>query len=138
MIIKSLAHVCIKTTDLTATTDFYCGALGMKKMFNFCRKGNVIGFYLKAANETFIEVFHADEVDKIDREVLSHFCLETDAIEALRQSLVERGHAPTPVKMGSDESYQFWMKDPNGMDLEFHQYTARSAQSTGQDVEVNW
>src|SRR5277367_5575109 len=74
MSIKSLAHVCIKTTDLDATTDFYCGALDMKRLFDFTKKGKVIGFYMKAANETFIEVFLADEAEKIGKQVLNHFC----------------------------------------------------------------
>ena len=92
MNIKSVAHVCIKTSDLDATTGFYCGALGMKKMFDFTRKGKSIGFYPKAANETFIEVFLADEVAKIEKQVLNHFCLEVDSIQAVRQSLAAQGH----------------------------------------------
>lgn len=138
MKIKALAHVCIKTTDLAATSDFYCGALGMKKQFNFLRGGKVIGFYIKAGNASFIEVFHADEVEKIGKEVLNHFCLETDDMEGLRQSLVARGYQPGEIKMGADSSYQFWMQDPNGMAMEFHQYTDASTQFSGKDVEVNW
>jgi len=138
MNIKSLAHVCIKTTDLKVTADFYCGALGMTKFFDFTRKGDVIGFYMKAANETFVEVFLADEVEKSGKQALNHFCLETESIEALRKLLIERGYAPGEIKMGADQSLQFWMKDPNGMDLEFQEYTAQSAQVTGGTVEVNW
>jgi lactoylglutathione lyase/glyoxylase I family protein len=138
MSIKSLAHVCIKTRDLDATADFYCGALGMERVFDFTKKGNIIGFYAKTSNETFIEVFLADEIEKSGRQVLSHFCLQTESIEALRKSLVERGYSPNEIKMGADNSYQFWMKDPNGMDIEFHQYTEQSSQFTGRDVEVNW
>ncbi len=59
MAIKSLAHVCIKTTDLDATADFYCGALGLQRLFDFTRKGKVIGFYMKTGNATFIEVFES-------------------------------------------------------------------------------
>jgi catechol 2,3-dioxygenase-like lactoylglutathione lyase family enzyme len=138
MNIQSVAHVCIKTTDLDATTDFYCGALGMKKHFNFNRKGKVIGFYMRASNETFIEVFLADEAEKIGKQVLSHFCLQTDSIEGLRKKIIERGYSPNEIKMGADGSPQFWMKDPNGMDLEFQEYTDRSSQITGQDVEATW
>ena len=115
MSIKSLAHVCLKTTNLDATADFYCGALGMKRIFDFTKKGKIVGFYMKASNETFIEVFLADEVEKIGKQVLSHFCLQTDSIEALRKTLMERGYAPGEIKMGADNSFQFWMKDPNGM-----------------------
>jgi len=138
MSIQSLAHACIKTTNLDATADFYCGAMGMKKHFNFTKQGKIIGFYMKTANETFVEVFLTDEVEKTGKQVLNHFCLETDSIENLRKTLIERGYAPGEIKMGADQTFQFWMKDPNGMDLEFQEYTAKSAQRTGTNVEVNW
>jgi len=138
MSIKSIAHVCLKSTDLDATTDFYCGALGLKKVFDFTRKGQVIGFYMKADNETFIEVFLADEIDKIGKQVLNHFCLEADSIQAVRKSLVDRGFTAGEIKMGCDNSYQFWMKDPSGLDIEFHEYTDTSSQRLGGPVEVNW
>ena len=139
MSIKSLAHVCIKTTDLAQTTAFYCGALGMEKAFNFTRKGEVIGFYLKASQNTFIEFFLVDRIEPTTpNHALSHFCLETDSIEALRQKVLDKGYEPTEVKMGSDNSLQFWVNDPNGISFEFHQYTAQSSQFTDKDVEVNW
>jgi catechol 2,3-dioxygenase-like lactoylglutathione lyase family enzyme len=138
MSIKSLAHVCIKSTDLDATTAFYCGALGMKRLFDFTRNGKVIGFYMKADNTSFIEVFTADQVAPIEQQVLNHLCLETDDIVALQKALAARGLQPGDVKMGADQSYQFWMKDPSGMSIEFHQYTDKSAQFTGESVEVNW
>ena len=52
MSIKSVAHVCIKTTNFDATTHFYCDALGRKKMFNFVKQGKVIGFYMKRRRTT--------------------------------------------------------------------------------------
>jgi len=138
MSIKSLAHTCLKSTNLDATTDYYCGALGFKKHFNFTKQGKIIGFYMKAGNETFIEVFLADEIEKVGKQVLNHFCLETDSLEGLRKTLMERGYAPGEIKMGADQTAQFWMKDPNGLDVEFQQYNEKSAQRTGRDVEVNW
>ena len=138
MTIQSLAHVCLKATDLAATETFYCEALGLTKFFNFTRKGKVIGFYLKAANETFVEVFAAEEVTAVGKSVLTHFCLQVGDIRALRAALVEKGYAPRELKMGADGSIQFWMRDPGGMELEFQEYTEKSSQRTGQDVEVNW
>ena len=138
MSIKSLAHLCIKTTDLDATADFYCGALGLTRMFDFTRNGKVIGFYMKTGNETFVEVFLADETTPVDKQVLNHFCLETESLEALHQELSVHGYEPGEIKMGADQALQFWMKDPNGLDLEFQQYTNQSCQRTGQNVEVNW
>ena len=139
MSIKSIAHVCIHSADLDATLKFYCGALGMKKQFDFTRKGRVIGFYLKADNETFVEVFESNNAGEAKPGGnLAHFCLETDTIEELHRSLTEAGYAPRPIQLGSDKSYQFWMKDPNGIDFEFHQYTLESNQRRQSSVEVNW
>ena len=140
MTIKSVAHVCIKTTDLDATSRFYCDALGMKKHFNFVKNGRTIGFYMKASdNRTFVEVFLVDNAPPSSTAcTLSHFCLETDSLEQTWRNLVEAGYKPGDMKMGADATPQFWMKDPNGMDLEFQQYTAESSQQTGRDVEVNW
>jgi hypothetical protein len=44
---------------------FYCGALGMQKLFNLTQKGEVIGFYLKASNDTFIEVFRTGDTEPV-------------------------------------------------------------------------
>ena len=139
MSIKSLAHVCILSSDLDATLKFYCGALGMQKQFEFTKKGRVIGFYLKASERTFVEVFENSEAgDRKASSNLTHFCLETDSIEALRQSLLDAGYQPGPVKLGCDQSYQFWVTDPNGIHFEFHQYTPQSAQFALANVEVDW
>ena len=43
------------------------GALGMERLFNFTRNGVVIGYYLKASAQTFVEVFHADAVSPTER-----------------------------------------------------------------------
>ena len=139
MSITSLAHACIKTTDLGKISKFYCDTLGMKKQFNFTKNGKVIGFYMQASKNSFVEVFETNNPPPADsNSCLSHFCLETDSIEEMRQRLVDAGYNPGQIKMGADNSYQFWIKDPNGMDMEFHQYTPESSQTTGKDVEVDW
>ena len=140
--LKSVAHVCIKTPDLARTLDFYGGALGMERLFDFTRRGRVIGFYLKLAERSFVEVFEtAGEVVAPGADAaLHHFCLDTDDMEAVRARLAERGFAPEEIKMGVDGSRQFWVADPNGVRFEFHEYTERSAQlgPPGRAVEVNW
>ena len=35
--IKALAHVCLLSSNLDRTLDFYCGVLGLKKKFDFIR-----------------------------------------------------------------------------------------------------
>jgi catechol 2,3-dioxygenase-like lactoylglutathione lyase family enzyme len=138
MSIKSVAHVCVKSTDLDATAAFYCGPLGMTRHFDFMRQGKLIGFYMKATNETFVEVFLADEVEAVEKRVLNHFCLETEDLKGLHEKLVAAGYTPGKITLGCDHTSQFWMKDPNGMDLEFQEYTDKSAQRVPHTVEVNW
>src|SRR3954462_10851952 len=105
MRIKSLAHVCLKVGDLAQTTAFYCDVLGMQKAFGFTRKGHIIGFYLKAGNDTFIEVFHDSEVVRGGPgQPLNHFCLETDSIDALWSRLTEHGYAAGQIIMGADNA----------------------------------
>jgi catechol 2,3-dioxygenase-like lactoylglutathione lyase family enzyme len=138
MKIKSVAHLCLKTADLQRTLEFYCGALGLKRWFNFSKEGDIIGCYLKASNETFIEVFLMSDVDRTvsGQSILNHFCLETDDIEKLHKSLTARSYTPKDLVMGADGTWQFWITDPNGLDIEFQQYTSQSSQSTAANVEL--
>ena|ERR1700736_5303850 len=138
MNIKSLAHVCVKTTDLQQTAGFLVWRLGNAEAFDFTQKGEVIGFYLKASNDTFFEVFRTGDTEPITGgQILSHFCFKTDSIEKLRQTLVNQGYAPGEIIMGADNALQFWIQDPNGLNIEFQQYTEHSSQLTGKNVEVN-
>lgn len=138
MAIQSIAHVCLYTADLEATRKFYCDVLGLEKQFNFTRAGRLIGFYLRAGNRTFVEVFENGQGPMPQAGNISHFCLETDAIEPLREKMEALGYKPEPLHHGADKSYQFWVTDPNGVRFEFHQYTPASAQFRHEDVEANW
>jgi catechol 2,3-dioxygenase-like lactoylglutathione lyase family enzyme len=136
--LTSIAHVCIFAANLDATLRFYC-ALGLRKQFDFTKQGRVIGYYLRVSENTFIEVFEKPGANgATSASNLSHICLETDAIEGLRQQMADAGYQPGDIKLGCDQSYQFWIKDPNGVDIEFHQYTPQSAQLGQTPVEVNW
>jgi catechol 2,3-dioxygenase-like lactoylglutathione lyase family enzyme len=134
----SLAHACINTTSLEQTASFYCDALGLERHFDFTRAGKPGGFYLKAANGAFIEVFLVAETEITGARILNHFCLETGDLKGLRQRLVDHGYQPGEIKMGADQTWQFWINDPNGLPVEFQEYTAQSAQHTGKTVEINW
>lgn len=105
--------------------------------FRFLRRGELFGFYLKVADGQFIEVFLRSEAGQGTPQI-GHICLETDDLEALRSVLVGRGVETTEPKLGSDRSWQMWVKDPDGVAIEFHQYTSESSQRTGADCEVTW
>ena len=133
MKLKALAHVCAVAQDLKKTEEFYCDGLGMEKGFEFMKDGQVSGIYLKIAEGSFLEFFH-DENPKGDDSALRHLCFETEDIKALRQRLLDKGIDCGEISLGADESWQFWIKDPNGIEIEFHEYTENSSQLTGKPV----
>ena len=135
--IKSIAHVCLGAKDLKVAEGFFCGILGLKKQFLFKKNNRVIGFYLKVCDGNFIEIFQKDKVEKSDTHALRHFCLETRDIDGLYRKLKEYGAEPTEKKLGADGSWQIWATGPDGLAIEFHQYTKNSSQMTGKECVLN-
>ncbi|MDR0532838.1 MAG: VOC family protein [Verrucomicrobiales bacterium] len=140
MTIERLAHACLFSTDLDRTEKFYCGMLGLKLKFPFMAREKRIGFYMEVGEMQFIEVFLRDTPLKNQEPYIGHICLETDDIKGLTTKLHANGiktTTPEPV-MGSDDSWQIWCKDPDGTDIEFHQYTPASSQLTGKTCIAHW
>ncbi len=132
-----LAHVCIGATDLAATERFYVDLLGMEKAFDFYRAGECIGFYIKAGERTFIEVFAQGELPDLERPIIKHFCLQVDDIDAAIATLAERGIPVSPKKFGGDNNWQAWISDPSGVRIELMQYSGDSTQFTGEPVVLD-
>ena len=131
--ILDIAHVCIAARDLDATERFYCGALGLRRKFDFLRAGRRVGFYLEVTPGRYLEVFAKDIIEPGDRHPLLHLCLQVDDIDAVRSRLKAAGIDTTEKKLGADRSWQAWVTDPSGVRIEFHQYTPESSQVTGRD-----
>jgi catechol 2,3-dioxygenase-like lactoylglutathione lyase family enzyme len=127
--ITRIAHVCIIARDLGETEQFYCGTLGFRKVFDFQKAGEIIGFYLEVGGSNYIEVFRGDPAGSACP--IRHICLETQDIDGVKKRLADNGVAATDKKLGCDQSWQIWCKDPNGVDIEFHQYTEKSLQRLG-------
>ena len=136
--IKALAHLCIFSKDLKRSRDFYCGALGLKPPFNFHKGGKLFGFYLQVAPGQFIEIFQAGADSETKSQRIHHFCLAVTDLNALREKLEKQGVAVTPKKLGCDQTWQCWCKDPDGTEVEFQQYTPASSQFTQADCVVDW
>jgi catechol 2,3-dioxygenase-like lactoylglutathione lyase family enzyme len=137
MSITGIAHICIRAKDLEKTKGFYCDVLGMEHVFNFIKQGEVKGFYLKAGDRNYIEVFENKDLEN-EQSRIAHLCLETDDIQRLKEQVDSHSIETTDIKTGSDSSYQFWVKDPDGINIEFHEYTDKSSQIIKKDAEMNW
>ena len=131
--IKGLAHVCIAASDLATTERFYCSGLGFRKFFDFIRGGEVIGFYLRVSENTYIEVFRQDAVQTHAGCPIRHVCFEVTDIDEVSRHIKAHGYEVTEKKLGADQSWQMWTTDPGGVRIEFHQYTDRSSQVTAKD-----
>ncbi len=137
MMFKRLAHVCLNVTNLERSLAFY-QSVGGEPVFRFTRGGKPFGVYLKLAEATFIEIFEDATLAAPANTGLLHFCLETQDLDGLMAQLRARGIAFGDKKLGCDNTWQIWLKDPDGNAFEVHQYTPKSMQFTGGTVEADW
>ncbi|MES2934477.1 MAG: VOC family protein [Pseudomonadota bacterium] len=134
---KRIAHVCLDVKDLQRSIDYY-SKLGFKTKFQFTRKGQDFGVYLEIAENNYIEIFENKDLGPVINNGLKHFCLEADDLDLVMKNLTAQGVDFTEKKLGCDNTWQIWLKDPDGNAFEVHQYTATSAQQKGQVVEADW
>jgi catechol 2,3-dioxygenase-like lactoylglutathione lyase family enzyme len=137
--IKQLAHLCLHTPDLEKTAHFWCDTLGLEKQFDFVRQGDPFGYYVKLGNTTFVEVFQlAGDADPAPPGNINHLAIEVDDIDAVIAAVRAGGYDCTDRKLGADHSWQAWTADPNGVRIEFHQYTDESLQRVGGTCHATW
>jgi len=134
---KRIAHVCLNVRNLSQSLDFYT-RLGLEPVFRFTRKGGPFGVYLKLAEASFIEIFEDAKLETPVNTGLVHFCLETENLDDLMADLRTRDIDFSEKKLGCDNTWQIWLKDPDGNAFEVHQYTPKSMQFTGGTVEADW
>lgn len=135
--ISGLAHVCLNVKDLNRSVSFYL-KLGFKTKFQFTRNESPYGAYLQIGKNSFIEIFENKQLQTPVNTGLVHFCLEATNIDTLIEMLKKENIAFTQKKIGCDNTWQIWLKDPDGNDFEVHQYTADSLQYVGGTVEADW
>ena len=127
--IKNLAHVCFVVSDLDASIAFY-EKLGLKQTFDFVRDtGERHGVYLHISGRNFLELFVGKLDPPAERQRYKHVCFEVDDMDATVASLRSQGITASDPKLGSDKSIQSWLKDPDGNQIELHQYTPQSKQA---------
>ncbi len=136
--IKKLAHANIISHDLAASEHFYCEILGLKKAFEFYKNEELFGFYIATGDLTFIEIFVQQEPANTERPLIRHLCLEVEDIDTVISDIRSKGWEITDKKQGSDQSWQCWITDPDGVRLELMEYTDTSSQYTGADCIVTW
>lgn len=123
-----LAHVCLGSRDLAGSYRFYHEVLNFQVIHRFINDaGELYGFFAHAGGRTFIEIFN-EQGDPSGPGLFRHLCFEVDDLQALADTLRGHGFAPEITRGRTDRTLQFWISDPDGNKIEFHQYDAESIQ----------
>jgi catechol 2,3-dioxygenase-like lactoylglutathione lyase family enzyme len=134
---KGLAHVCLNVRDLKRSIKYY-SSLGFKLKFRFTRQEADIGAYMEISQGSYIEIFENRNMADVSNSGIAHFCVEAEDIDSVIHRLEQLGIPFTPKKLGCDNTWQVWLKDPDNNEFEVHQYTGKSSQRTGESVEADW
>lgn len=127
--IAGLSHACFVVADLERSLEFYRDRLGMPVAFEFrSPEGRLTGVYLHVGARTFVELFQGKPEPTAQNASYKHICLEVDEIETTIAELTGRGVEVTGKKLGSDNSWQAWLTDPDGNRIELHAFTPKSKQ----------
>ena len=129
--IRTLAHVMIRVTDLERAVAFYRDVLGLKEAFRLHGDdGTVRIVYLHAGERQFVELSRGNGEPAAPALGYVHICFEVQEIRALYERLERAGCVvPNSLKQGRDQSWQFWSADPDGNRIEFMEYTPESKQA---------
>ncbi len=128
--ITGIAHTCYIVKDLEASIAFYRDKLGLTPAWDFINdKGERFGVYLYVGGRTFIELFVGNPAPPAENQSYKHLCLEVDDFDGTVAELRSRGVEVTGIKVGTDNSWQAWIRDLDGNGLELHGYTPESKQA---------
>lgn len=125
--LKRLSHVCLSARDPARTIAFYQDVLGCAVAHEFRNDaGELYGAMLHCGDGTFIELFR-DAVATTSGGPFRHLCFEVVDIEAAASQLRVSGFECNVRRGRTDRVLQFFIHDPDGTMIEFHEHDAESA-----------
>lgn len=131
--ITGIAHIAITVKDMEKSLDFYTRVLGFKKAFEIPEPetGDPWIEYLYVGGGQFVELFYGGAKDNPwngDLRGFNHLCLEVDDIHSVVERIKKEGVEITDngPKQGCDYNWQAWIKDPDGIRIEFMQIDKQS------------
>ena len=127
--IIGVAHIGLKTSDMTKAQEFYGHVLGFAHFSLDKPTGGLMLNYYKVNDHQYIEVYPTLTDPNADR--MTHFAFETTDIRRLRDYLAAHEvKVPAALKPGLDKNLSMMIKDPEGHDVEFVQYMPGSLHSS--------
>jgi len=113
----------LSSTNLDACEAFYINLVGGKLVFEFRNEsGDRYGIFISLGEGTFLEIFLSDK-EVISSELcrFRHFCLQVQDINCAVKHFMDAGYSPQVTIGKVDQVPQFWVEDPNGIKIEFHE-----------------
>jgi lactoylglutathione lyase len=130
--ITGIAHIAITVKDMNKSLDFYTRVLGFRKAFEIPEPGTGKPWieYLYMGNGQFTELFYGGEKDNPwsgELRGFNHICLQVDDIHSVVEYVKKEGVEVTDgPRQGADNNWQAWIKDPDGIRIEFMQIDDQS------------
>lgn len=126
--ITGIAHVGFRITDLESSRAYYSGVLGLAEAFDLKdSSGKVTAAYFKVNDDQFVELIPGLPENENNR--LAHVAFVTTDLEGLRRTYDGRGMNPSAIGNFPDGTRGFSVKDPEGAELRFVEYTPKSQQA---------
>jgi lactoylglutathione lyase len=138
-IVESLGHVGLAISDLEPALHFYVDQLGLKEAFRLNDpQGKPMLVYLRAADtDTFVELFPGKKkTSPAETSNINHMGFIVKDLQATLHALKDRGY-PLPAdafeeakKVRLDNTFLYFVKDPDGNKVELSQFRPDSLQVT--------
>ena len=133
-----ISHVAIRVTNLNRALEFYLKIPDITEHFRISQaNGTPWLVYLRVGRRQFVELFPdaSQPLTPSTGSGYAHVCFEVDDINEMYNQIVAAGIKTHGEPMlGADNSWQFWISDPDGNMIEFHQFTADSLQLKSEDL----
>jgi len=115
-----MAHVTVHTSDLSGSVDFYTRTAGLRIIRDMRdRPSNRIVFVGDDEGTTLVELLEAEDASSVYTGSGISIGFETDDAEGLRERFEKEGLAPTKMRAVSETTKFFFLKDPNGLSVQF-------------------
>ncbi len=129
--IKGIAHLAFRVSNIDRSVAFYEKAFGFKRKFSLDNDdGTPWLVYLQVNADQFIELFPStDPVTQHQSRSYQHLCIEVENINEVAKRLEDQGIIlDEPVILGLDGNYQCWVHDPDGNPIELMEYGPQAMQ----------